>query len=69
MQGLSALEGTYSGREQKIDNLRAAVTRAAWYDPELNPKLIAFAEHYQTVILPTKSYTPRHKEKVSYCAS
>jgi len=47
-----------------IDNLRAAVTRADWYDPELNPKLIAFAEHYQTVILPTKSYTPRHKGKI-----
>jgi transposase len=47
-----------------IDNLRAAVTRADWYDPELNPKLIAFAAHYQTVILPTKSYTPRHKGKI-----
>jgi len=56
--------GTYSGRAQKIDNLRAAVTRADWYDPELNPKLSAFAEHYQTVVLPTKSYMPRHKGKI-----
>lgn len=47
-----------------IDNLRAAVTKADWYEPELNPKIIAFAEHYGTVILPTKSYTPRHKGKV-----
>ena len=47
-----------------IDNLRAAVTQADWYDPELNPKLAAFAEHYQTVILPTKPYTPRHKGKI-----
>jgi len=47
-----------------IDNLRAAVTRADWFDPELNPKLLAFAEHYQTVILPTKPYTPRHKGKI-----
>ena len=25
-----------------IDNLRAAVTRADWFDPELNPKLQAW---------------------------
>ncbi len=47
-----------------IDNLKAAVTKADWFDPELNPKLQAFAAHYGTVILPTKPYTPRHKGKV-----
>jgi len=47
-----------------IDNLRAAVTKADWYDPDLNPKIEAFARHYGTVILPTKPYTPRHKGKV-----
>jgi transposase len=47
-----------------IDNLRAAVTRADWFDPQLNPKLVSFAEHYHTVILPTKPYTPRHKGKI-----
>ena len=47
-----------------IDNLKAAVTRADWYDPELNPKIQAFAEHYGTVVLPTRPYTPRHKGKV-----
>lgn len=47
-----------------IDNLRAAVSNADWYDPDLNPKILAFAEHYGTVILPTKSYTPRHKGKI-----
>jgi transposase len=47
-----------------IDNLRAAVTKADWFEPELNPKLQAFAAHYGTVILPTKPYTPRHKGKV-----
>jgi len=47
-----------------IDNLRAAVTKADWFDPELNPKLVAFCQHYGTVILPTKPYTPRHKGKV-----
>ncbi len=47
-----------------IDNLRAAVTKADWFDPQLNPKITLFAEHYGTVILPTKPYTPRHKGKI-----
>lgn len=47
-----------------IDNLRAAVTKADWFDPDLNPKIVEFARHYRTVILPTKPYTPRHKGKV-----
>ncbi len=47
-----------------IDNLKAAVARADWYDPELHPKLQSFAAHYGTTFLPTKPYTPRHKGKV-----
>jgi hypothetical protein len=47
-----------------IDNLRAAVTKADWYEPELHPKLRSFCEHYGTVILPTRAYMPRHKGKV-----
>lgn len=47
-----------------IDNLKAAVSKADWFDPELNPKVRSFAEHYGTVILPAKPYTPRHKGKV-----
>ena len=47
-----------------IDNLKAAVSKADWYDPEINPKLQSFCEHYGTVVLPTKPYTPRHKGKV-----
>lgn len=47
-----------------IDNLKAAVTKADWYDPEIHPKVASFCEHYGTVILPTKPYTPRHKGKV-----
>jgi hypothetical protein len=46
------------------DNLKAAVIKADWYDPELNPKLRSFSEHYGTVLLPTKPRTPRHKGKV-----
>jgi transposase len=47
-----------------IDNLKAAVTKADWYDPELNPKIQSFCAHYGTVVLPTKPRTPRHKGKV-----
>jgi transposase len=47
-----------------IDNLKAAVTRADWFDPELCPKVRSFARHYGTAILPTKPYTPRHKGKI-----
>jgi hypothetical protein len=46
-----------------IDNLRAAVKKADWYDPELNPIIQSFCEHYGTVVLPTRPYTPRHKGK------
>lgn len=47
-----------------IDNLRAAVKRADWFDPELCPKVRSFAGHYGLAVLPTKPYTPRHKGKV-----
>jgi transposase len=47
-----------------IDNLRAAVSRADWFDPELCPKVRSFAGHYGIAILPTKPYTPRHKGKI-----
>jgi transposase len=47
-----------------LDNLRAAVTKADWFDPELNPKVRAFGRHYGIAVLPTKPYTPRHKGKV-----
>jgi len=47
-----------------IDNLKAAVKKADWYDPDIHPKIQSFCEHYGTVILPTKPYTPRHKGKI-----
>jgi len=52
-----------------IDNLKAAVINADWYDPDINPKIQSFCEHYGTVILPAKPYTPRHKDYASYCTS
>ena len=47
-----------------IDNLRAAVSRADWYDPELNAKVAEFCRHYGTVILPTRPAMPHHKGKI-----
>src|SRR5271165_339668 len=46
------------------DNLRAAVTRADWFDPELNVKVEEFCRHYGTVMLPTRPAMPRHKGKI-----
>jgi len=56
----------FGGVPQRVvlDNLKAAVTKADWFDPQLNPKVEAFARHYGTVFLPTRPRTPRHKGKV-----
>jgi transposase len=66
---LRCLEGAFRHfggvpRRLILDNLKAAVKKADWYDPEINPKVRSFAEHYGTVFLPTRPYTPRHKGKV-----
>lgn len=47
-----------------IDNLKAAVKRADWFDPELNPKIVSFARHYGIAILPTRPASPREKGKI-----
>jgi transposase len=56
----------FSGAPRRLvlDNLRAAVKKADWFEPELNPKVRSFGEHYGVVLLPTRPYTPRHKGKV-----
>jgi transposase len=57
---------SFGGAPQRLvlDNLRAAVQRADWFDPELNPKARSFAAHYGVVFLPARPYVPRHKGKV-----
>jgi transposase len=47
-----------------LDNLRAAVQKADWFEPELNPKVRAFAAHYGTVFLPARPGRPTYKGKV-----
>ena len=43
------------------DNLRAAVTRADRYEPDINPDYAEFAEHYSTVIIPARVREARDK--------
>lgn len=51
-------------RTTVVDNLKAAVLEADWFDPALNPKMADFARHYGTVVLPTQPARPEHKGKV-----
>lgn len=46
------------------DNLKAAVIKADWFDPELNAKVEEFGRHYGTVFLPTRPKRPQHKGKI-----
>ena len=43
------------------DNWKAAVLQADGFDPELNPKIQAFCQHYGTTLLPTRPRRPRPK--------
>ena len=51
-------------RHLVLDNLRAAVKKADWFEPELNPNVRSFAAHYGTVFLPARPYRPTYKGKV-----
>src|SRR5262249_24797468 len=46
------------------DNLKAAVTRAHRYEPEINRTYAALAQHYGFAIIPTRAAKPRDKAKV-----
>ena len=46
------------------DNLKSAVTHAHRYEPELNKDFKAFALHYNTAILATRSRKPKDKALV-----
>jgi len=46
------------------DNLKAGVTKACWYDPELNPAYLELARHFNTVVLPTRVRHPKDKAAV-----
>ncbi|MDA8182751.1 IS21 family transposase [Acidithiobacillus sp.] len=46
------------------DNLKAAVTKASRYEPEINRSYQDLATHYGAVVLPTRPYKPKDKAKV-----
>jgi len=46
------------------DNLRSAVTKSSRYEPTLNETFEDFAFHYNTTVLPARSYRPRDKALV-----
>lgn len=46
------------------DNLKSGVTKACWYDPEVNPSYLELARHFDTVVLPTRTAKPRDKAAV-----
>lgn len=45
------------------DNLKAAVTRACFYDPDVNVVYTAFAQHWHFTPVPTRPRTPRENGK------
>ena len=46
------------------DNTRTGITKACFYEPDLNPSYLEMADHYGTAILPTRVKKPRDKAKV-----
>jgi transposase len=47
-----------------VDNFKAAVSLAEWSDAVLNPRMAAFARHYNVAVMPTVPRMPRHKGKI-----
>jgi hypothetical protein len=47
-----------------LDNFKAAVRNADWFDPDINPKLADFCRHYGMHVLPCRPGRPEHKGKV-----
>jgi transposase len=47
-----------------IDNLKAAIIRACWHDPQAQQSYRECAEHYGFLIDPCRPRTPKHKGKV-----
>ena len=56
----------FSGVPERIvpDNLKAAIIRASWNEPEAQQAYRECAEHYDFLIAPCRPRTPQHKGKV-----
>jgi transposase len=46
------------------DNMKTAVTKADKYDPHINSSFQDMADHYESVVLPTRPYRAKDKAKV-----
>lgn len=54
------------------DNLKSAVAKSSHYEPKVNEAFADFAEHYETAVLPTRTYRSRDKaivERMPYASS
>ncbi len=51
------------------DNLRAGVTQACRYEPDLNRSYQEMAAHYGVAVVPARPRKPRDKDQASYCTS
>ena len=47
-----------------LDNMKTAVLKADWFDPEINPKLADFCRHYSMHVVPCRPAMPQHKGKI-----
>ena len=56
----------FQGVPQRIvpDNLKAAIVRACWHEPQAQQAYRECAEHYHFLIAPCRPRTPQHKGKV-----
>lgn len=46
------------------DNLKSGITRACFYEPEVNRSYADLARHYGTAVLPARPHKPKDKAKV-----
>lgn len=46
------------------DNLKTGITKASYYEPELNPAYAEFAAHYGLAVIPARVRKPKDKAKV-----
>ncbi|MEX2586979.1 MAG: IS21 family transposase [Actinomycetota bacterium] len=56
----------YRGAPELVvpDNLKSGVTKACFYEPDVNRSYLELARHYDTVVLPTRTAHPRDKAAV-----
>jgi transposase len=60
---MSAFFGGVTGQIVS-DNLRAGITRACFYEPQINHTYADMARHYGTAVIPARPYKARDKAKV-----